>query len=75
MLPSDRQDVEPIHYSRYWMAKFLPEVMIDSLMTFADEMNSYQLSFLELNILKTILIVCPGIFFSRLNVQCSSTPE
>ncbi|XP_055333450.1 LOW QUALITY PROTEIN: uncharacterized protein LOC129584999 [Paramacrobiotus metropolitanus] len=54
-----RSPERTIQYNRYWMSQFLPERMIDSIMKFADEINPCQFTFLELNILKAIVIACP----------------
>lgn len=59
-VPLEVQDGSTIQYTRSWMSHFLPPVIIDALMTFADELNSLQLCFLELSLLKAMVVVSPG---------------
>ncbi|OQV12991.1 putative Nuclear receptor subfamily 1 group D member 1 [Hypsibius exemplaris] len=49
----------PFHYTRFWMANFLSEPMINAMMEFADEQNSCHLTFSETNILKAIVVLSP----------------
>ncbi|OQV25586.1 putative Nuclear hormone receptor E75 [Hypsibius exemplaris] len=48
----------PLHYTRALMSNFMSNTMINAMMAYADEMNSCQLSFLELNIFRTIIVLC-----------------
>ena len=59
-VPLEMDNGSTVQYTRAWMSHFLPQVMIDTLMTFADELNSCQLCFLELSILKAMVVISPG---------------
>ena len=51
---------ERIMYSRFWMCHFLPESLVDRMLSFGEELNALKLSPVQLYILCALQLTDPG---------------
>ena len=54
------QECENVVYSRFWMCHFLPESLVNKMLSFGEELNRLELSPVQIYILCALQVVEPG---------------